>query len=309
MRMTRRALLSFGESDFCFNLVAVESEYDSEPGGVLRSADIAASVSRQDDVLEEAEASTFTVGCEASARRTDAGVERHGPIDHRTILYRGRGRFKQTVTESSFDAWTRFYKQDENAPNAIVSYYAKGALVALALDLVIRDKSDGAFSLDDVMRWLWQHHALHHRSDYRVLAWDDQIHISTFDDGLRLFRAAPLAYSMCAGPGLWAAACNTSVSDVQKRMDASRFPVRSPWHGQCHRPNADPEGSTWTCACVSIDLWFFIAFNAVKFTVPIDKFSNPGFHRRRWAKACIPSQVLYRRISFRHIPRLHRHKI
>ena len=111
--------------------------------------------------------------------------------------------------------------------------------------------------------WLWQHHALHHRSDYRVLAWDDHIHISTFDDGLRLFRAAPLAYSMCAGPGLWAAACNTSVSDVQKRMDASRFPVRSPWHGQCHRPNADPEGSTWTCACVSIDLWFFIAFNAV----------------------------------------------
>src|SRR5699024_12410652 len=67
-----------------------------------------------------------------------------------------RGRFKQTVTESSFDAWTRFYLQDENAPNAIVSYYSKGALVALALDLTLRQKSQHQVSLDDVMRVLWQ---------------------------------------------------------------------------------------------------------------------------------------------------------
>jgi predicted metalloprotease with PDZ domain len=75
-----------------------------------------------------------------------------------TRVHRGRGRFRQTVTESSFDAWTRFYKQDENAPNAIVSYYAKGALVALALDLVIRDRTDESKSLDDLMRMLWQRH-------------------------------------------------------------------------------------------------------------------------------------------------------
>lgn len=75
-----------------------------------------------------------------------------------TRVLRGTGRLKQTVAESSFDAWTKFYKQDENAPNAIVSYYAKGSLVALALDLTIRSKTDGAKSLDDVMRALWQHH-------------------------------------------------------------------------------------------------------------------------------------------------------
>jgi len=75
-----------------------------------------------------------------------------------TRVHRGRGRFRQTVTESSFDAWTRFYKQDENAPNAIVSYYAKGALVALALDLVIRDRTDEVKSLEDLMRMLWQRH-------------------------------------------------------------------------------------------------------------------------------------------------------
>lgn len=75
-----------------------------------------------------------------------------------TRVERGTGRFKQTVSESSFDAWSKFYKQDENAPNAIVSYYAKGALIALALDLTIRTESDQQKSLDDVKRELWQQH-------------------------------------------------------------------------------------------------------------------------------------------------------
>ncbi|MBM7333401.1 MAG: PDZ domain-containing protein [Alcanivorax sp.] len=75
-----------------------------------------------------------------------------------TRVYRGQGRFKQTVTESSFDAWTRFYQQDENAPNAIVSYYAKGALIALALDLTLRRETDDEKSLDDLMRLLWRRH-------------------------------------------------------------------------------------------------------------------------------------------------------
>ena len=66
------------------------------------------------------------------------------------------GRHKQSVAESSFDAWTRYYKQDENAANAIISYYTKGALVALALDLTIRQQTDQQRSLDDVMRLLWE---------------------------------------------------------------------------------------------------------------------------------------------------------
>ncbi len=73
-----------------------------------------------------------------------------------TRVQRGAGRHLQSVAESSFDAWTRFYKQDENAPNAIVSYYTKGALVALCLDLHIRSVSGGEHSLDDVMRRLWR---------------------------------------------------------------------------------------------------------------------------------------------------------
>jgi predicted metalloprotease with PDZ domain len=70
-------------------------------------------------------------------------------------VMRTPGRRKQSVAESSFDAWTRYYKQDENSPNALVSYYTKGALVALGLDLTIRRESGGKRSLDDVMRLLW----------------------------------------------------------------------------------------------------------------------------------------------------------
>lgn len=68
----------------------------------------------------------------------------------------GSGRRKQSVAESSFDAWTKFYRQDENAPNAIVSYYSKGALIGLAVDLRLRAESAGSLSLDDLMRLLWE---------------------------------------------------------------------------------------------------------------------------------------------------------
>lgn len=69
---------------------------------------------------------------------------------------RGSGRGKQSVAESSFDAWVKYYRQDENAPNAVVSYYTKGSLIALALDLTIRSQTRGKKSLDDVMRAMWQ---------------------------------------------------------------------------------------------------------------------------------------------------------
>ncbi len=72
-----------------------------------------------------------------------------------TRVQRGSGRQSQSVTDSSFDAWNKFYKQDENAPNAIVSYYAKGALIALCLDVLLRSKSADGVTLDSLMRVLW----------------------------------------------------------------------------------------------------------------------------------------------------------
>ena len=64
------------------------------------------------------------------------------------------GRQVQSVAQASFDAWIKYYRQDENTPNATVSYYTKGALVALCLDLALR--REGGATLDAVMRALWQ---------------------------------------------------------------------------------------------------------------------------------------------------------
>ena len=72
----------------------------------------------------------------------------------------GAGRLKQRVAEASFDAWIKYYRQDENTPNALVSYYAKGALIALALDLTLRGRTAGRVSLDDLMRELWKRHGV-----------------------------------------------------------------------------------------------------------------------------------------------------
>ncbi len=75
-----------------------------------------------------------------------------------TRVMRSKGRHRQSVADSSFDAWTKFYKQDENASNAIVSYYAKGALIAFGLDMMLRQRSEDRVSLDDLMRLLWLRH-------------------------------------------------------------------------------------------------------------------------------------------------------
>lgn len=64
------------------------------------------------------------------------------------------GRKVQSLAQASFDAWIKYYRQDENSLNATVSYYTKGALLALCLDLSLRTSVQ--VSLDDVMRALWQ---------------------------------------------------------------------------------------------------------------------------------------------------------
>ena len=63
------------------------------------------------------------------------------------------GRDVQSAAQASFDAWVKYYRQDENTANATVSYYTKGSLVALCFDLTLR--AEGHAALDDVMRALW----------------------------------------------------------------------------------------------------------------------------------------------------------
>jgi predicted metalloprotease with PDZ domain len=71
-----------------------------------------------------------------------------------TRLSRTPGRLVHSLAEASFEAWLKYYQPDENSPNATISYYVKGALAALCLDLHLRRHS--AVTLDDVMRELWR---------------------------------------------------------------------------------------------------------------------------------------------------------
>jgi predicted metalloprotease with PDZ domain len=66
------------------------------------------------------------------------------------------GRLVQTLEEASLTAWVKYYRPDENSINSAVSYYLKGELVALCLDLTLRQLTSDAHSLDDVMRLLWE---------------------------------------------------------------------------------------------------------------------------------------------------------
>ncbi|MGO1298865.1 MAG: M61 family metallopeptidase [Vibrio sp.] len=105
-----------------------------------------------------------------------------------TRVYRGAGRLKQSLNASSFNAWTKFYKQDENAINAIVSYYTKGALFALFLDLTIRKETHNQKSLDDVMRILWNEYGL------TGMGTDDDTHVNIVSDVLGRDASAEFAW-------------------------------------------------------------------------------------------------------------------
>jgi predicted metalloprotease with PDZ domain len=71
------------------------------------------------------------------------------------MLQNTPGRLVMSAEESSYDSWIKYYRQDENSINSQVDYYDKGAILGLLLDLEIRKRSNGAKSLDDVMRYLY----------------------------------------------------------------------------------------------------------------------------------------------------------
>lgn len=69
-----------------------------------------------------------------------------------TRLLRTPGRLRQSASDSSFDAWIKLYRHNENSANETVSYYLKGGFVAMCLDLALRKATNDAMSLDEVMR-------------------------------------------------------------------------------------------------------------------------------------------------------------
>ena len=101
------------------------------------------------------------------------------------------GRLVQSLRDSSFDSWIKFYRPDENANNSRISYYVKGSLVGMLLDTKIRSNTNDQKSLDDVMRLLWKTHretgytnedfaaAVAEVSDDSVKGWLEQLLDST----------------------------------------------------------------------------------------------------------------------------------
>jgi predicted metalloprotease with PDZ domain len=73
-----------------------------------------------------------------------------------TNLWSGVGRQRMSLSDSSFDAWIRLYRPDENTRNSSQNYYGNGAIVALVLDLTIRKTTGGERCLDDAMRALYR---------------------------------------------------------------------------------------------------------------------------------------------------------
>ena len=74
-------------------------------------------------------------------------------------VQRTYGRKFQSLRDSSFDTWIKFYRPDENSRNTRISYYAKGAVVAFLLDMKIRSLTDNEKSLDDVMRKMFSRYS------------------------------------------------------------------------------------------------------------------------------------------------------
>lgn len=98
----------------------------------------------------------------------DVLLARAGLISHNEYLKRlnsnigsvqkTAGRKVQSLSESSYDTWIKFYRSDENSSNTRISYYSKGAVAAFLLDAEIQKRTDGKKSLDDVMRTLYEKH-------------------------------------------------------------------------------------------------------------------------------------------------------
>ena len=99
----------------------------------------------------------------------DLALVRAGLIDRKAYLkrlsgdvesvQRTAGRKKQSLADSSFDTWIKFYRPDENSSNTRISYYSKGAVAAFLLDVRIRKLTGGQGSLDDVMRLMFERYS------------------------------------------------------------------------------------------------------------------------------------------------------
>lgn len=105
----------------------------------------------------------------------------------------------QSLQDSSFNAWTKFYKQDENAPNAVVSYYAKGALLAWCLDAHLRNQG---YSLDQLVRHLWQQYRQTGTEDSSIFSALAELGFAALAEQLTHWVSQPVALPLAEAASL-----------------------------------------------------------------------------------------------------------
>lgn len=91
----------------------------------------------------------------------------------------------QSLSESSFDAWIKLYRPNENSPNSTVSYYSKGALIAMIMDLEIIQGTQSKYGLDEVMKAMYDEYFVKKERGYtdaEFKAMLEKIAGKTFDD-------------------------------------------------------------------------------------------------------------------------------
>ncbi|WP_411273656.1 M61 family metallopeptidase [Daejeonella sp.] len=76
------------------------------------------------------------------------------------------GNKVQTASESSFDAWIKQYRPNENSRNSTVSYYSKGSVIALIMDLEIIHSTKGKAGLDEVMKAMYDEYYVKQKRGY-----------------------------------------------------------------------------------------------------------------------------------------------
>ncbi len=76
------------------------------------------------------------------------------------------GNKVQSVSDASFDAWIKHYRPNENSPNSTISYYSKGALIALIMDLEIIHSTQGKAGLDEVMKAMYDEYYVKRKRGY-----------------------------------------------------------------------------------------------------------------------------------------------
>lgn len=133
--------------------------FDYEGEVLTRSLWIAEGITSYYDRLLVRRAGLSTVAEYLAGDPPPPGADSDQPKNDIEKLQETPGRLVQPLESASFDAWIKYYRRDENTPNTGVSYYIKGAVVGFLLDAKIRRATNGAKSLDDVLRLAFGKHS------------------------------------------------------------------------------------------------------------------------------------------------------